>query len=91
MKIQKIIYSEDFECDGCVFEYRDRTAKPCSLCNRNYELYSDRYVSAELAKAQEDYDEGADDTDYESLYAEEADSVFDDDDDDTDKDYSPYR
>lgn len=42
-KISKVIFSEDSECDGCKYEYRDRTGKPCVLCNRNYELYSDRF------------------------------------------------
>jgi hypothetical protein len=35
------------ECDGCKHEYRDRETFPCTLCNRNYELYSDRYATVE--------------------------------------------
>lgn len=93
-KIQKVIYSDEFECDGCAYEYRDRNAKPCSLCNRNYELYSDRYVSADGRDVEHDTDEGLDEVDYDALYQLEAEGAFDDseyDDEDEDKDYSPYH
>lgn len=76
-KIQKIVMSDDFECDGCKFEYNDRTTRPCSKCNRNYELYSDRYQLSNELKG-EDVDD-CDDFDTEECPFELTDEDYEED------------